>query len=94
MDNGYSVLIFPEGTRSPDAQLHSFRPGIGLLAQQSQVPVLPIALIGLDRMKKSGWLRSGHLEISLGETIPIDAHSTPAELTQKFEASIRYLASL
>ncbi|GGG71379.1 AMP-binding protein [Edaphobacter dinghuensis] len=94
MDKGYSVLIFPEGTRSPDAKLHPFRPGIGLLAQDSRVPILPVALIGLDRMKKSGWLRSGQLEIHLGEVIPVDEHSTPAELTQKFEDSIRHLGCL
>jgi long-chain acyl-CoA synthetase len=94
MDNGYSVLIFPEGTRSPDAKLHPFRPGIGLLAQQSGIPVLPIALVGLDQMKKSGWLRSGHLEIRLGEAIPIDNHSTPTELTQNFEAALRHLNNL
>jgi long-chain acyl-CoA synthetase len=94
MDSGYSVLIFPEGTRSSDAKLHPFRPGIGLLAQQSRVPILPIALIGLDQMKNTGWLRSGHLKISLGETIPIGAHSTPTELTQKFEDTLRHLNSL
>ncbi|MDW5265103.1 MULTISPECIES: AMP-binding protein [Acidobacteriaceae] len=93
MDNGYSVLIFPEGTRSPEAKLHPFRPGIGLLAQESRVPVLPIALIGFDQMKKNGWLRSGHLEIHLGKVIPADEHSTPAELTQNFEDSIRHLGS-
>lgn len=91
MDQGYSVLIFPEGTRSPDAKLHPFRPGIGLLAQQSRVPVLPIALIGLGQMKKTGWLRSGQLEIRVGEAIPIDEQAAPAELTKKFEESLRLL---
>jgi long-chain acyl-CoA synthetase len=94
MDKGYSVLIFPEGTRSPDAKLHPFRPGIGLLAQESRIPILPIALIGLDQMKKTGWLRSGHLEIRLGEPIPTDNDSTPTDLTQKFEATLRRLSSL
>ena len=41
LDHGYSVLIFPEGRRSEDGQLHAFRPGIGLLAAQSRVPILP-----------------------------------------------------
>ena len=39
MDRGYNVLVFPEGTLSPDGQLARFRPGIGLLAKQSCVPV-------------------------------------------------------
>ena len=47
LDHGYSVLIFPEGHRSEDGRLHAFRPGIGLLALQSRVPILPIALKGL-----------------------------------------------
>ncbi|HUZ93392.1 MAG TPA: AMP-binding protein [Edaphobacter sp.] len=94
MDKGYSVLIFPEGTRSPNAKLHPFRPGIGLLAQQSGAAVLPIALIGLDQIKQTGWFRSSHLEIRLGEIIPVDEHSTPTDLTQTFEASLRHLSSL
>ena len=47
MDRGYSILIFPEGTRSHDGKLHTFRAGIGLLAQQSRVPIVPVALTGL-----------------------------------------------
>ena len=72
MDRGYSVLIFPEGTRSPDGELHPFRPGIGLLAQQSRVPVVPVALIGLGEMRrgKTRWFRSGQLEVHVGEAVP------------------------
>ncbi len=47
MDRGYSVLIFPEGTRSRIGRMNRFRPGIGLLAQQSAAPILPVALVGL-----------------------------------------------
>ena len=51
MDRGYSVLIFPEGTRSPDGKLQPFRSGIGLLAWESRVPVVPVELIGLGEMR-------------------------------------------
>jgi long-chain acyl-CoA synthetase len=44
MDRGYSVLIFPEGHRSESGELQAFRSGIGLLAEQSRVPVLPVRL--------------------------------------------------
>lgn len=92
MDQGYSVLVFPEGTRSPDATLHSFRPGIGLLAQQSRAPVLPVALIGFSQMKKTGWFRSGHLKILIGKPILPDEQATPAELTAKMEETLRQLS--
>jgi long-chain acyl-CoA synthetase len=91
MDRGYSVLIFPEGTRSHDGMLHPFRQGIGLLALESRVPVVPVALIGLDQMKKNGWFRSGHLEIRVGNPIPVDESVEPAELTAKLEQSMQQL---
>jgi long-chain acyl-CoA synthetase len=50
MDHGYSVLIFPEGTRSRIGRMNPFRPGIGLLAQQSGAPILPVALVGLYQL--------------------------------------------
>jgi long-chain acyl-CoA synthetase len=99
MDRGYSVLIFPEGTRSRDGKLHPFRPGIGLLAQESRVPILPIALIGLGELRAtqtSGhgarWFRSGKLEIRIGQPIPMANDLTdPAHLTATFETAVRDL---
>jgi long-chain acyl-CoA synthetase len=95
MDRGYSVMIFPEGHRSRDGKLQPFRPGIGLLAQESRVPVVPVALIGLGELRaaKTRWLRSGQLEVRLGEVIPVDEESEPAELTSRFEESIWRLRS-
>jgi long-chain acyl-CoA synthetase len=94
MDRGYSVLIFPEGTRSQDGNLHAFRPGIGLLAQESRVPILPIALAGLGELKASHsrWFRSGRLEIRIGQAIPAATESSdPAALTDTLEQSLRNL---
>jgi long-chain acyl-CoA synthetase len=93
MDHGYSVMIFPEGTRSQDGKLHPFRPGIGLLARESRVPVLPVALIGLGEMKKTGWFRSEKLEIRIGEVIPVEEAAEPARLTARFEEAVRRLQS-
>jgi long-chain acyl-CoA synthetase len=93
MDRGYSVLIFPEGTRSRDGRMHAFRPGIGLLARDSAVPVLPIALAGLGELRVAGqgWLRSGKLTIRIGKLIQPSATEDPNELTRQLEGAVRDL---
>jgi long-chain acyl-CoA synthetase len=93
MDRGYSVLIFPEGTRSPDGELQPFRPGIGLLAQQSHVPVVPVALIGLGEMRrgKTRWFRSGQLKVHIGAPVVIEEGAEPAQLTAMLEESVKQL---
>jgi long-chain acyl-CoA synthetase len=95
MNRGYSVLIFPEGTRSKDGKLQPFRPGIGLLARESRVPVVPVALIGLGEMRtgKARWFRSGRLEIRIGEAVLVVEETAPTELTAKLEEIVRRLHS-
>lgn len=95
MDRGYSILIFPEGTRSPDGRLQPFRPGIGLLAQQSRVPVVPVSLIGLGEMRtgKTRWFRSGHLEVRVGDAVAVEEGAEPAQLAARLEESIQRLRS-
>jgi long-chain acyl-CoA synthetase len=93
LDRGYSVLIFPEGHRSADGTLQPFRSGIGLLAQQAEADVLPVALVGLDQIIKSGsrWFHSGRIIVRVGEPIPYDPHSTPEQTTRKLQAAIANL---
>ena len=46
---GSSVLIFPEGTRSPDGNIKAFKPGAFILAQKMKVPILPIVITGTNK---------------------------------------------
>jgi long-chain acyl-CoA synthetase len=92
LDRGYSVLIFPEGHRSDDGALQPFRSGIGLLAQQAEADVLPVALIGLGDVKRGGrWFRSGRLAVRVGDPIPYDPKSTPEEITQRLQEAMSEL---
>jgi len=93
MDHGDSVLIFPEGTRSATGELAAFRQGIGLLAREANVPVLPIALLGLGAMRarKLHWFRSGTLEIRVGEALHISEDDDAANITVKLESALRTL---
>ena len=46
IQRGTSVLFFPEGTRSPDGEIHSFKAGAFKLAAETNVPVLPMVIDG------------------------------------------------
>lgn len=48
LSEGNSILIFPEGSRSPDGKVKPFKPGAFILAQKMQVPILPIVISGTN----------------------------------------------
>jgi 1-acyl-sn-glycerol-3-phosphate acyltransferase len=48
---GGALAIFAEGTRSSDGRLQAAEPGAGLLAARSGAPVLPVALLGTERLR-------------------------------------------
>lgn len=48
LSEGNSILIFPEGSRSPDGKVKPFKPGAFILAQKKQVPILPIVISGTN----------------------------------------------
>ena len=61
LDAGMDVLksgsllgIYPEGTRSPDARLYRGKVGVARLALQARVPVIPVAMIGTDKVQPIG----------------------------------------
>jgi long-chain acyl-CoA synthetase len=93
LDHGFHVIVFPEGTRSPDGALASFRPGIGLLVKQSSAAVLPMALRGLGEMKtrRHRWFRSGALEVRVGEPVSFDGSESEAAITERLQAEVKKL---
>jgi 1-acyl-sn-glycerol-3-phosphate acyltransferase len=46
LKEGHAVLLFPEGTRSPDGSIQPAEPGAGLIALKSGVPILPVRVFG------------------------------------------------
>jgi len=54
VDRGYSVLVFPEGKHTQDGSLSSFRSGVGLLANNLRIPVLPMRIDGLFELQEGG----------------------------------------
>ena len=68
---GANVIIFPEGTRSPDGSLREFKSGGFHLALQAGVPIVPIAVSGSWRIspKRSLRIHSGRVLVRYGEPI-------------------------
>ena len=93
MDRGYSVMVFPEGMRSAAGQLARFRPGIGLLAKQCGVPVVPTAIRGLGEMKtgRRRWFRSGVLEVRVGAAIRFSPEESEAAITARLHDEVELL---
>ncbi len=54
LKNGCLLGIYPEGTRSPDARLYRGKVGVARLALQARVPVIPVAMIGTDKVQPIG----------------------------------------
>lgn len=77
--SGVSVLLFPEGTRSPDGRLLPFKKGGFMLALQAGVPVVPVVVDGTERIMPKGTLRVGRapVQVRIGE--PIDTEGRGPE---------------
>lgn len=91
--------IFPEGTRSPDGRLHRGRTGVARVALASGAPVVPVGLVGTDRVlaphSTRRWL--GRPEIRFGTPLVFGPESNPdrqrlREVTEQVMAAVGALS--
>jgi long-chain acyl-CoA synthetase len=82
-DEGWSILIYPEGTRSPDGRLLPFKSGIGLLATGLGLPVVPVAVTGGATLlpKGASWPRRAPVTVRFGTPVTLPPGVSPAEAT-------------
>ena len=69
---GTSVIVFPEGTRSPDGNLLPFKGGGFILAVQSGVPVVPVVIVGTRDINPKGSLTVRASEVLIRILPPIE----------------------
>ncbi|HSV73950.1 MAG TPA: lysophospholipid acyltransferase family protein [Chthonomonadales bacterium] len=93
LEQGYIVVMFPEGTRSSNGQLGPGESGIALFVRQSGAPVLPAAVIGPERMlpRSSRFPRPARLTVILGRPIYITPDTPRADIVR---AIMRAIAEL
>jgi 1-acyl-sn-glycerol-3-phosphate acyltransferase len=80
--------IYPEGTRSPDGRLYRGRTGIGWLAVNSGLPVIPVAMSGTDRVLPPGQKvpRFTKISIRIGEPLTFEAQLSLPSVGQQRRA--------
>jgi long-chain acyl-CoA synthetase len=90
--DGYSVLIFPEGVRSPTGEMKPFRGGIGMIGSRLEIPVVPVRLDGVDRILGTGWAmaRPGRVRVTFGKPMRL-AGDDYAALARQVEEAVRGL---
>ena len=73
LGRGYSIVIFPEGTRSLDGEILRFHRGAFLTAQENDVEVLPLCIRGFSNVlpKHDFFLRKGRLSLEVGERLKV-----------------------
>jgi 1-acyl-sn-glycerol-3-phosphate acyltransferase len=69
---GLSFLAFPEGTRSPDGRLQSFKKGVFMMAIKGAAPIVPISISGSSRIMRKGELamHPGRVRITFHDPVP------------------------
>ena len=93
MDNGWSVLIYPEGEQTLGGPIKPFMNGTGLVAVEGGIPVVPLRLHihRLGTPVRFPLLRRGKVEVRLGETLTFPPGTDYQEATSAIEEAVRSL---
>lgn len=95
VDRGYSVLVFPEGevNNSEDGAMAPFRSGIGLLAENLNLPVVPMRLDGVWKMKREGrrFAHRGEITVRIGRPASFPPGTPAEEITARLKSLVRDL---
>lgn len=86
LKEGVLFGIYPEGTRSPDGRLYRGRTGIGWLALHSGAPVIPVAMVGTDKLLPPGHRipRPSHIQVRFGKPLLFEEYrDQPAAAKQR-----------
>jgi 1-acyl-sn-glycerol-3-phosphate acyltransferase len=93
---GEALMVFPEGTRFPDDEIHAFQRGIGMLAMRSHAPVIPVALRGSRDVSRRGRPRATRVRLEAGPPVDLSGlegrrSAVYAEAAERIERDVRAL---
>lgn len=97
LQKGKALILFPEGTRSPDGQLQPAKPGVGLIACKTQAPVLPARIFNSNEaFGRSNRLRPGTpISVVFGPVLAPSEYDDPQAGKERYQrASERIMAAI
>ncbi|MCS3491579.1 MULTISPECIES: 1-acyl-sn-glycerol-3-phosphate acyltransferase [Micrococcaceae] len=96
VEGGKGIGIYPEGTRSRDGKLYRGRTGVGWLALTTGVPVVPVGLIGTEKLQPAGskGFRPAKFHIHYGEPLYFDQLGRKHPLPQRRQATDRIVDAI
>ena len=89
---GYSLMIFPEGTRSPNNKMRRFHKGAFYLMEQLNLDVIPVLIHGNSEVnpKGSALIRNGNITVKILDSIPIIDKTYGETYTQRTKSISTY----
>jgi 1-acyl-sn-glycerol-3-phosphate acyltransferase len=95
LKSGWNLVLFPEGSRSPDGRIQEFKPGVGHLANETGTPVVPIHIRGAYQVMPRGQKvpLPGPIRVRIGKPMSPQAKEGSREFTKRVETAVRTLAA-
>jgi long-chain acyl-CoA synthetase len=92
LSEGWSLLIFPEGSRTETGEIGPFRPGVAMMASLLRAPVVPVRLEGVERVLHRSWRmpRPGRVRVRFGAPLELVGEDY-ARLAALVEEAVRRL---
>jgi long-chain acyl-CoA synthetase len=93
VDRGYSVLVFPEGRHTTDGKMNPFRAGIGLLAANLGISVLPMRIDGLFELKQAGkkFAKPYTISVHIGNPMKFPPAADPQQIAAELQKAVEAL---
>jgi long-chain acyl-CoA synthetase len=95
VDRGYSVLVFPEGevNNTETGEMAVFQSGIGVLAQNLRIPIIPMRLDGVWQMKREHrrLAQRGEITVRIGDPVTFPTDTLPDAVARSLESVVRSL---
>src|ERR1700737_1645076 len=95
LKSGWNLVLFPDGSRSPDGRIQEFKPGVGHLANETGTPVVPVHIRGAHRIMPRGQKLPlpGPARVRIGRPMSPNPKEGSREFTARVEKAVRALSA-